>query len=448
VLLPEAFDASRDQNSVILVDRQCFAASGASDVTQAVLDQVGGNFLEPGDLFAASVRDGAGQQWLLVSFHGDSSGLSTSPVVRGLDRACRGALRGHVLLAGLDANTLSHGGDEQRQGVAAFRRLLAAQRMVSVWDASDDPFVKTTCGARTSLQTQLNKAVSFHRRFSSASVSLKDWILCYAAQVDAIADPRRDNTGARRYAEGVALPTTAFPSDHAVVYATVRLRSRLEPLPDPEPLSVVPDCSTPLPPLLRGDSGGEATLFDYWGMGELPPALSQLVDESRPMPDAAGGACAPVDAAVPRDFPESTDGKCEGTRGRRRSSVERRLDAVWMDADRSVWILFSPRPLSAALCKPWFRALLMVMAIVSLLRAFASFSEFLQPEDNSTFTGLFFRFTPLSQRHAFVGSSAHGDFSICRMRPGSESKSSVLDLLEASSESMDDGIRWCTAPVQ
>ena len=55
--------------------------------------------------------------------------------------------------------------------------------LVSVWDGVADPFVQTTCGARTSLQTQLSKAVGYHCRFSAASVSLKDWLLGYACQV-------------------------------------------------------------------------------------------------------------------------------------------------------------------------------------------------------------------------------------------------------------------------
>ena len=182
VLIPEAFDPRRDQNSVILVARDCFDPAGAADVTSRVLEFIVGDFLAPGDLFATSIRDSEGCPWLLVSFHGDSGGLSTAPTVAGLHLACRGPLRGHVLLAGMDANTLSHGGDPKRWGVRAFRRLLAEQGMASVWDGMDDPFVKTTCGARTYLQTQLHKAVPFHRRFSSASISLKDWIICYADQ--------------------------------------------------------------------------------------------------------------------------------------------------------------------------------------------------------------------------------------------------------------------------
>ena len=147
---------------------------------------IGGRFVEAGDLFAASVRDAEGLRWLLVSFHGDSDGLSTQPVLSGVHRACLLLFRDHVLLAGIDANTNSTArGGRPGPAVGDFRRLLAAQGMASVWDGVDDPFVKTTCGARTSLQTQLHKAVGYRSRFSAASVSLKDWILCYAAQVRA-----------------------------------------------------------------------------------------------------------------------------------------------------------------------------------------------------------------------------------------------------------------------
>ena len=168
VLLPDALDARRDQNSVILVDRRRFNTRGAVDAPQRVLDHVEGGLLEPGDLFAADVADVAGRRFLLVSFHGDSAGLSAAPAVHALHRACRGeALRGHTLVAGLDANTRTW------QGVAAFGRLLADQGMASVWDGGRDPFAKTTCGARTSLQPQLHKAVPYARRFSAATVSLK-----------------------------------------------------------------------------------------------------------------------------------------------------------------------------------------------------------------------------------------------------------------------------------
>jgi hypothetical protein len=146
LLLPDDFDGTRDQNSVILLDRFLFCADGAADVTQPVLQHVGGDFLAAGDLFTTSVRDAAGTPWLLASFHGDSNGLSTQPVLAGLHRACRALFPAHRLLAGIDANTSSHPHDRFHQGVDGFRRFLAAHGMVSSWDEelARDPFVKTT----------------------------------------------------------------------------------------------------------------------------------------------------------------------------------------------------------------------------------------------------------------------------------------------------------------
>ena len=183
LLVPSRLDSKRDQNSVVLVDRGRFDEATCVDVTARVAEGLRGDYLDAGDLFAVSILGLGGVRWLLVSFHGDSNGRSTQPVLTALHSAHRSAFPDHILLAGIDANTHSHGPAQLRQGVGQFRRLLAEFGMVSVWDGEEDPFLKTTCSARTSLQPQLNKAVPFNRRFSEATVSLKDWILGYGHQV-------------------------------------------------------------------------------------------------------------------------------------------------------------------------------------------------------------------------------------------------------------------------
>ena len=81
-------------------------------------------------------------------------------------------------------------------------------------------------------------------------------------QVEGMTDVGRDNTGARRYADGVALPTTHFPSDHAIVVATVLLAA------DEAHLSVAAAAlhiSAPVDAV--GPTAGEDwTLYDYWGI--------------------------------------------------------------------------------------------------------------------------------------------------------------------------------------
>jgi hypothetical protein len=71
VLSPDALDAKRNQNSLLLVARARFAEKTFLDVTPDVLALLSGKFVLPGDLFVASVRDRDGAPWLLASFHGD-----------------------------------------------------------------------------------------------------------------------------------------------------------------------------------------------------------------------------------------------------------------------------------------------------------------------------------------------------------------------------------------
>ena len=55
------------------------------------------------------------------------------------------------------------------------------------------------------------------------------------------------------------------------------------------------------------------------------------------------------------------------------SALDERNEALsWSTGDRSVWILFSTRPLSSALTQPWARGLMVLMAAIMLLSATAS----------------------------------------------------------------------------
>eukprot|EP00291_Cryptomonas_curvata_P021319 CAMPEP_0172161626 /NCGR_PEP_ID=MMETSP1050-20130122/6228_1 /TAXON_ID=233186 /ORGANISM="Cryptomonas curvata, Strain CCAP979/52" /LENGTH=379 /DNA_ID=CAMNT_0012831541 /DNA_START=247 /DNA_END=1382 /DNA_ORIENTATION=+ len=64
LLSPWDLDGKRDQNSLILADRRRFRAASSLDVTQRVIEHIGGKFLEAGDLLVASVEDEAGLRWL------------------------------------------------------------------------------------------------------------------------------------------------------------------------------------------------------------------------------------------------------------------------------------------------------------------------------------------------------------------------------------------------
>ncbi|KAH8061802.1 hypothetical protein JL722_3756 [Aureococcus anophagefferens] len=161
-LAPGDADPKRDQNSLVLLKRGAWA--GATDVTADVVavladaaEAAGGRApVAPGDLAAVAATRG-GDAYLLVSFHGDTNGLATKPV--------------------LDA--------------------FSSLGMASSYGTADAPaWSSTTFNARTFLQPQLNKAVKREDRFDSPSVDRnpKDFILFYASDFSLLS-ASKDNTG-------------------------------------------------------------------------------------------------------------------------------------------------------------------------------------------------------------------------------------------------------------
>ena len=182
LLHPWNMDEKRNQNSLIFVDRERFRLSSCVDVTRLLLEVVEGTRLAPGDLIGISIEDCEGRRWLLASFHGDSNGMATLPVLRGIDGMASGRFADHTLLVGIDANTYSVE-TGAHQSVENFCRFIEEKRMTTLWGVVPDASIRTTCTARTYLQTQLNKATPFHQRSSKSEQNLKDWILGYDSQV-------------------------------------------------------------------------------------------------------------------------------------------------------------------------------------------------------------------------------------------------------------------------
>jgi hypothetical protein len=228
--------------------------------------------------------------------------------------------------------------------------------------------------------------------------------------VEAITEVRRDNTGAACFDEGLALPTMAFPSDHAIVSAAVRLRpvaAETEPQVG-DAVAVAAACdgeAEALGTAVNGDAKpvrAGSTLYDYWGIAALPPALSQITPEPIAHdgePDAPGG-----DGGESR----SCSSKVQPLRRRRRrgSSAGELERQVWGAGDRVVWVLFSPRPISAALSQPFFLALMFVLIVAPLFDAIACCRAVLYPPPPAV--GRVFRFVPADPRHAFVLVKAGG----------------------------------------
>lgn len=223
VLRPEKMDASRDQNSVILLNKARFEKlEEVTDITGEVVDAAkaaGKVPLADGDLFVADIGLAGDVRMLLASFHGDTNGLATVPVLKAVHQLVSNGCANHKFIFGLDANTYETGND-QRQGVTEFAQEYTALGYSSCWGDTPDPKNYTTFNARTFLQPQLNKACRCGAMKDGADINPKDFILFRAAQFQSSA-AFKDNTGTGTYLEDTVFPTINFPSDHAVVGCTL-----------------------------------------------------------------------------------------------------------------------------------------------------------------------------------------------------------------------------------
>jgi hypothetical protein len=236
VLRPTGASGRRSQMSLILARRSMFQPSTARDLTGEVLRRVEPACVGREDLCVFEIwsRDGP---CLLASFHGDSDGASTGPVLAALDRVARELCPGHTLLFGLDANTTDSDHDPGHErggsraeaeegastGRAGFGRELAGRGLGSCWQGQDLGGLWTTFNARTYLQPQLHKAVGAAEVLDRRHMRLRDWVVFRAAQLS-VASVARDNTGRREFVHRV-MPSQAFPSDHAIVAAVLRSAS-------------------------------------------------------------------------------------------------------------------------------------------------------------------------------------------------------------------------------
>ena len=332
-----------------------------------------------------------------------------------VDELVSGPLSGHLVVMGVDANTHSATTNPFYESVDAFAGFLRARGLVSIWGSEPDPSRYTTCSARTFLQTQLNKATRFEDRNSVRHRNLKDWILTYASHTLEIAEVRRDNTGAGRFAPDSVFPSLEFPSDHAIVSAQYHLRlaaSARSNLTDREVQELMrdlcPGSESPLPS--RSDSScvsatdtqdcdasqsrarlfakkrrgeltrkaqldancSERTLYDHWGLST--PLVTGVL--KRPMASFALKEKEVESGALFNLIRTEMDGLslegemtqiCEeffkdssANSGRNYLDEKHRIFSV--SEDRSIWILFSASPFSAAMCKRWAQFIMLFAA--------------------------------------------------------------------------------------
>ena len=128
VVRPEGFDAERNQNSVLLLRRGVWGEP--SELTTEVLAKMGtSSGVSRGDLLAVSaVHKPSQTPFLLASFHGDTNGLLTIPVVD----AVHAVAGNRKVLFGLDAN--AHTDDTATHlGVTKFADFFVSKGLTSCW---------------------------------------------------------------------------------------------------------------------------------------------------------------------------------------------------------------------------------------------------------------------------------------------------------------------------
>jgi hypothetical protein len=250
VLRPSGVDGRRSQLSLILARKSLFLRHTARDVTEEVLRRLPAKCTTAGDLCVFEVASHEGP-FLLASFHGDSDGTCTAPVLTALEALAQECFPEHTLLFGLDANTAAgpacpvsnrldppivsrdaaasaakgaatSKSSASRPGLdgGGFTALLDERGLGSCWQGQDLRGLWTTFNARTYLQPQLHKAVGLDGVLDQRHMRLRDWVVFRAGQLT-VSGVERDNTGRGRFERRV-MPSPAFPSDHAVVAATLR----------------------------------------------------------------------------------------------------------------------------------------------------------------------------------------------------------------------------------
>ncbi len=196
----------RDQNSVILARREVFPNA---PVEVALGEEIKG--VGAGDLLVAQTKLGD-EDVYLASFHGDTNGLLSIPVVEAVARF----VHGKTTIFGLDANTHALHVEGKKQGVDEFVAACANLKLGCIQDGI------TTYNARTFLQPQLHKACTREEFLKKGDVNPKDAIL-YCGLASSHADVAKDNSGDMSYEGDTPLPSMTFPSDHAILRAIVNV---------------------------------------------------------------------------------------------------------------------------------------------------------------------------------------------------------------------------------
>jgi len=221
IIAPAELDAVRDQNSVIFLSKELFPSGSGTEITALVEASFPEGVAVPvakGDILAITATNKFGLDLVVASFHGDTNGLATKPVVDATMKAMKSdsTLQNHRLVFGMDANTYEKAKPGKQQDVLDFAKDVVSHGLTSCWGDVPNPSNYTTYNARTYLQPQLNKACKSIEKREKGDVNPKDFIIFPKSDFKVI-KTWKDNTGKNNYIEDMAFPTLEFPSDHGLL---------------------------------------------------------------------------------------------------------------------------------------------------------------------------------------------------------------------------------------
>lgn len=178
---PKDMDPERDQNSVIMLNKNSFQGD-IKEITALVEASFPPGVKVPvskGDINAISAIDSEGTPFVIASFHGDTNGLATIPVNTALVNTLKNnpELSNHKLIFGLDANTYEHATPGKQQDVMEWGQSYVELGLTSCWGDVPQKSNYTTFNARTYLQPQLNKACRSSEKREKGDVNPKDFIV-------------------------------------------------------------------------------------------------------------------------------------------------------------------------------------------------------------------------------------------------------------------------------
>merc|ERR1719253_607194 len=175
-------DAVRDQNSVIFLLKETFPAGPSAEISALVEKSFEDGVEVPiakGDILAITATDRDGIPFVITSFHGDTNGLATKPVLSAIMKAMSmdSSLITHKLIFGLDANTYEKAKPGKQQDVREWGEHYVSYDLTSCWGDTPNPSNYTTFNSRTYLQPQLNKACKKSDKRANGDINPKDFIL-------------------------------------------------------------------------------------------------------------------------------------------------------------------------------------------------------------------------------------------------------------------------------